>query len=310
MNRSSVARILLLGLLWALPLGAAEAETATVPLAGSELVGRWHETKQGPISLPSDVEVAPDGTVWVVDSGNHRVVAFDPSGKVVTTLGEKGSDKGQLRGPLGLGIGPQGRIFVADSGNRRIQVFSPEGEPRSELPMKDQEGRFRPADVAVNADGEMFVTVTDRHAVAKWSSGGTLLQTWGGKGTGEGELRYPATIVVRDGLVYVVDVLNTRVQVFDEEGKYQHQIGEWGVRPGQMFRPKGVAVDSRGWVYVSDSYMDLVQAFEDGYEFDHVVGKGDQIREFVAATGLAVSGKDRLYVCEMLADRVTVVQLP
>jgi len=79
------------------------------------------------------------------------------------------------------------------------------------------------------------------------------------------------------------------------------------VRPGQLFRPKGVAVDARGRLYVSDSYLNVVQVFDAEGGFLYVLR--DPQHPLVTPAGLAVDG-DKLYVAEVLADRVSVFRVP
>ncbi len=258
----------------------AQAAPAQIAMQPAELQLYLEPTGEGPLSLPSDVEIGPQGRVWVVDSGNHRLVAFDPNGGFLFTVGGPGQGNGQMQGPLGLGIDKTGNVYVADAGNFRIQIFSRKGEFVATLPLKDENGPLRPADVAIGDEGQLYVTANTRHKVVKLASDGTALTSWGSEGVSQGEFRYPATIVVRNGLVYVVDVLNTRIQIFDETGQYQYQIGEWGVGAGQLFRPKGIAIDGSGRVYVSDSYMDLIQVYGSGYKFDHVIGEEGKVQQF------------------------------
>ncbi len=81
---------------------------------------------------PSDVLVAPDGSVFVVDGhgagGNNRVVKFDGSGNFILEWGETGKENGEFRDPHALAMDSQGRLFVGDRANSRIQIFTQEGE--------------------------------------------------------------------------------------------------------------------------------------------------------------------------------------
>ena len=263
------------------------------------------------LALPSDVAVGRDGRIYVVDSGNHRIAVFERGGKRLFTFGQRGGGPGQLRDPVGIGIAPSGQVYVADKGNRRIQIFSPDGEPVRAFPVTAGGKTVAPVDVAVDAAGKnVYVTGNNNHKVMAFSPDGRLLQQWGGEGVNRGEFRYPATIAVgADGRVYVVDVLNTRVQVRDPNGSF-YTVGEWGVLPGQLFRPKGVALDRHGRVYVSDSYLDVVQVFSSAYQFLHVLGAGGKPQALTSAAGIAIDHDNRLYVAEMLKHRVTVFELP
>lgn len=268
------------------------------------------DTDLGPLSLPSDVAVAPEGRIWVVDSGRHRLVAYSPHGDFLFAVGGRGTAAGEFMDPTGIATDRKGRVYVADSGNQRIQIFDHTGKPLSMFPARNAKGAVRPIDVAVSEEsGKLFVSTNTDHSLLRFDAQGTLELAWGREGPSQGEFRYPATLVVRAGRVYVVDALNTRVQIFDEDGQFQYQIGEWGVLPGQLFRPKGIAIDSRGWVYVSDSYMDLVEVFDSGYTFLHLLGGAGKPYKFLAPAGLAIDVTDRLYVAEMLGNRVTVFEL-
>ncbi len=280
---------------------------AEIPLAQVHTVVTLSEG----LALPSDVAIGSNGRVYVVDSGNHRIAVFERNGKRITTFASRGNGPGQLRDPVGIGIDHAGLVYVADKGNRRIQIFSAEGKFVRSLPVKVDGKDIAPIDVAIDASGKtIYVTGNTNHKVMAFSPTGKLLSQWGGEGLMRGEFRYPATISIgKDGRVYVVDVLNTRVQARDARGQI-FLISEWGVLPGQLFRPKGVVLDHKGRVYISDSYMDMVQVFNTDYSFAHVLGSGDKPHTFTSPAGMAIDNDNRLYVTEMLKNRVSVVELP
>ena len=80
---------------------------------------------------PSDMLVAPDGSIFVVDGhgsgNNNRVVKFDSSGDYIMQWGETGKENGEFRDPHALAMDSQGRVFVADRGNSRTQIFDQNG---------------------------------------------------------------------------------------------------------------------------------------------------------------------------------------
>ncbi|WP_170942375.1 NHL repeat-containing protein [Noviherbaspirillum denitrificans] len=265
----------------------------------------------GPLAVPTDVAVGKDGRIYVVDGGNHRLVAFGPSGQYLFSIGRAGTGKGEFKSPVGVGTDSQGRVYVADSGNNRIQIFDGAGNFIGTFPVASNGKPIRPIDVAPDAEGKtLYVTGNNNHKVMAFSPSGQLLREWGGEGLSDGEFRYPATIsVTPNGLIFVVDVMNTRVQVFDKRGRLGFRVGEWGVLPGQFLRPKGVAIDSGGWSYVSDSYMDVIQVFDNSYRFQHVLGADGNLQRFNSPGGLAIDNNNRLYVVEMLGNKVSVHSL-
>lgn len=84
---------------------------------------------------PSDMLVAPNGNIFVVDGHgsapdepvNNRVVKFNPEGEFLKSWGNSGGDKNEFKDPHALAMDSQGRLFVGDRGNSRIQIFDQEG---------------------------------------------------------------------------------------------------------------------------------------------------------------------------------------
>ena len=86
---------------------------------------------------------------------------------------------------------------------------------------------------------------------------------WGSFGTGPGQFNQPFGITVRpDGLVYVTDFLNHRVQYFTAEGRYLGRWGSYGHEVGNFARPWGVAFYG-GRVYVTENSNHRVQYFRE-----------------------------------------------
>jgi len=303
----------LLGALAAAGLSAwlGPARAAGVPTAAARHLFDITGQAAGGFALPSDVAVGRDGRVYVVDGGNHRVVAFDRSGRYLSSIGRMGSAEGQFMDPVGIGTDGNGRVYVADSGNRRIQLFDAEGRFQHAFPVQSRGAAVRPIDIAPDASGaRLYVTGNDNHKVMEFDARGKLQREWGGQGEGAGEFRYPATLAVTpQGAVVVVDALNARVQVFDAGGRLRVQLGSWGVQPGQFFRPKGVALDKRGRVYVSDSYLDVVEVFSEEARFLHVLGSGGEPQRFTSVGGIAIDADNRLFAAEMLRNKVSVYAL-
>lgn len=292
-----------------LAVGAAAAGAAEIATAPIKHLYDLTRGSEGALSLPSDVAVSDNGRVYVVDSGHHRVAAFDRAGKPLFTVGQPGAATAQFRNPVGIGVDDNGWFYVADKDNHRIQAFDGDGRWQRSIAVAVEGKPAAPIDVAADRQGRLYVT-TNNHRVLVYDAQGRLLRQWGGEGSNEGEFRYPATVALdRAGLIYVVDVLNTRVQAFDAGGKFVIGVGEWGVLPGQFVRPKGVATDARGRVYVADSYLDVIEVFDEQRHFMYVLGQSGKPQRFVSAGGIALDSAGRLYVAEMLKHQVSVYEL-
>ncbi|NIN08766.1 MAG: hypothetical protein GTO76_08950, partial [Planctomycetales bacterium] len=217
------------------------------------------------------------GNVYVADTGNHRIQKLNSSGSYVTTLGSYGSGDYQFDCPDGVAVDASGNIYVADSCNHRVQVYNSSLAHVGRIGVTDVPGddnsHFNyPWGVAVDSSGTVYVADGDNQRVQKcagsgssWSCG-TFAGVTGEWGEDFVHFATPRDVAVDDqGQVYVADIYNNRVQVFDSSGSYLTTIGgEWGGNSGQFRRAAAVDVDNEGNVYVADHYGHRVQKFAPG----------------------------------------------
>ena len=116
---------------------------------------------EGNFNLALQITTAPDGTVYVTDSGNFRVQAFDRDGNFKLAFGSVGRKSGQFARPKGIAADPDGNIYVADAAFGNFQVFDAKGRllmfigDRSQTPGP---GRYMlPAGIAVDEDGRVYM---------------------------------------------------------------------------------------------------------------------------------------------------------
>ncbi|MBI5408486.1 MAG: NHL repeat-containing protein [Nitrospirae bacterium] len=262
---------------------------------------------------PSDLAVAPNGDIYIVDGVNNRIDVVDGNGGWKFDFGTEGVEKGQFNRPLGIDISDSGSVFIADTGNHRIQVFDLKGNFLNMFAVKTGSAQTKsdPVDVAASKiKNYLYVSDNDNHKIRVYSQNGAFEFEWGKFGEESGEFRYPGIMTINQfNEALVVDVLNTRVQKFDPFGKYISTIGAWGVLPGRFFRPKGVAVDKQNRVFISDSYMGVIQVFTDLGRFLGVVCENNEKKVFNTPVGLVIDKNNRLLVVEMRSNKVTVVKI-
>lgn len=267
------------------------------------------------LSQPSDVAVAGDGKIYVVDGVNSKIRVFSPNGRALASFGGAGAGPGEFKNPLGIDIDRSGRIYIADAGNHRVQIFDPGGNFIAALAMQsNQKHPPDPTDVAVDESrNRCYVVDNDNHQILVYDLA-TLkrIDTYGGPGSGKRAFRYPFLLALdKAQYLYIVDVINTRVQVLNPEGLFVNFIGGWGVEKGEFYRPKGVALDTDDRIYVSDSYMGVIQIFDSTGEFLAAVGEPAQsaVKKFKTPVGIFLDRRNRLYVVEMFANKVSVYHL-
>jgi DNA-binding beta-propeller fold protein YncE len=266
-------------------------------------------------SEPSDISVSKDGYIYIVDGVNNKIKVFDQDGKFAFSFGRKGSGDGEFLYPLGIDIDDGNRVYVADSGNHRVQIFTSKGKFLSEIKIPfENDIMSDPTDISVDLKrNRIYVVDNNLHHVLVYDiNSKKLLNTYGGPGEYKREFRFPFLMTLdTQGYLYIVDVINTRVQVLNPEGLFVQIIGGWGVEKGEFFRPKGIAIDRNNRVYVSDSYMGVIQVFDSTGRFHSAVGDTEKktLRRFKTPTGIFIDSKNRLYVVEMFAQKVSVYSI-
>ncbi len=143
-----------------------------------------------------------------------------------------------------------------------------------------------PADIAVDAAGNVYIADTGNHRVQVFTPGGTFLRGFGQVGRGDGEFYNPQGITVHGDRVYVADTDNSRVQAFTLGGVFVRQIGVWGdlfYTPGTLMTPSGIDTDATGRVYI------LNQGFGGNVKRFAVDGAEDPLTNHAGGTSSALA---------------------
>ena len=138
----------------------------------------WREVKHGgpPFNLPTDIDVAPSGEMFVTDGyGNARVHKFAPDGTLQFSWGEPGTGPGQFNLPHGVWIDRKGRVLVADRENDRVQVFDQQGRLLKIWPTK----LIGPAVMYVDDEDTVYIVEHNCGMVSVLTLEGERLTQWG-----------------------------------------------------------------------------------------------------------------------------------
>ncbi len=155
-------------------------------------------------------------TLYAVDTVANKVYAFNDSGALLFSFGERGDQKGQFNYPTHIIASPQGRVYVNDAMNFRIQVFDPSGAFISSFGHHGNgSGDFSLSKgIAVDPQGVIYVVDNLFDNIQLFNGNGGFLFTIGGRGDGAGEFWLPSGLTLDDrGKLYVCDTYNHRIQV-------------------------------------------------------------------------------------------------
>jgi DNA-binding beta-propeller fold protein YncE len=262
-------------------------------------------TLQGPYGVVSDSK----GRIIVTDPAAGGIHIFDFAQQKYKFISRK-KEKDGLDKPQCVAVDAADNIYATDSESGKIFVFDPSGKFQRVIgSLPGGEGFFkRPTGIAVDSEAQrIYVTDTLRNRIFVLDMQGNVLQTIGQNGAGNGEFNFPTELRLHGDDLIVVDAMNFRVQVLDRSGAFRYAIGRIGEGPGEMFRAKGVGVDSEGHLYVVEALSGLVQVFDhDGNLLYYFGQRGTGLGEFQLPTGLFIDRSDRVFVVDSYNRRVQV----
>ncbi len=157
-----------------------ETQTAYLPYETITKVG------EEALNAPTDFTLLNDGSMYILDSGNARVVVSDMEANLITTFGE-----GVLVNPRGIYVTPEHICYVADRDAKAVFVFDADGElihtyGKPTAPLYGETQDFLPLKVIANEAGTMYIICeSNTNGIVQISpvDGGTFLGYFGTNGT-------------------------------------------------------------------------------------------------------------------------------
>ena len=260
------------------------------------------------LQRPQSGVVDAGGRVMVTDISRQAVFVFDEAqGKLL--VWELAIGLQRFVAPVGIALGADGDIYVADPELALVAHLDREGKP---LEVIGRNILQRPTGVVFDpVRKRLYVADTRTSDIKVFDPSGALVGVFGERGDRPGELSFPTFLALRGDLLYVSDSMNARVQVLSaESGKHLHTVGERGMYVGNLVRPKGVALDGEGNLYVVESYYDHLLVYNPQGEFLMSVGggAGPKIGQYYLPSGVWTDARNRVYLADTFNGRVVVYQ--
>jgi len=216
------------------------------------------------------LQMGPDDSIYMTDDGAHCVRKCTLDGKILLEIGIPGKPAPYMSGEpfhrcTHTALSPRGEIYVSDGyGNARVHKYSPDGKLMLSWgePGTDP-GQFNIVhNICADADGWVYVADRENHRVQVFDGNGRYEAQWNNLhrpcGLYMPYIRHPVCYIGELGPGMAVNRnspnLGARVSIVDHQGKLLARIGDPhpGLAPTQFIGPHGVAVDSRGDIYVGE----------------------------------------------------------
>ncbi|MFZ6029350.1 MAG: flippase activity-associated protein Agl23 [Chloroflexota bacterium] len=282
----------------------------------------------GELNNPRGMALADDGSLYVADTGNHRIQHFSPDGELLHVWGQQSpaadsnAPEGTFSEPWDVAVGPDGSVYVADTWNHRVQKFTAEGKFVTtwgygiSQSVEDPFGTYGPRGIAVDKNGLVYITDTGNKRVIVYDENGEFVAQLGEAGYGAGQFDEPVGLAVdQNGLVFVVDTWNQRIQSLQSlGGQGLAPVTKWDV---DGWYGKGIsnypyiAVDGNGHVFITDPDTSRVIEYTTTGELVRYWGIfGSDLAAMNLPTGIAATSDNELWVVDSGNHRILHFTLP
>ena len=177
----------------------------------------------------------------------------------------------------------------------------PKAAPSTAAAARDRHSSTEPVGIAIGPGGNFYVADKSNHRIQEFRRDGTFVRTWGREGSGPGEFREPHDVAADGEFVYVADLWNQRVQVFDTEGALMFTI----TGSPSLSSPRGVFVKDR-LIYIAEAGGGRVTVYDRSGALRQTFGVlgGDEPGHLVEPVDVAVDTAGDVWVLNSGNNRI------
>jgi sugar lactone lactonase YvrE len=269
------------------------------------------------LRMPASAAAAPDGTIWVADAVNARILAFNPDGTFKSSI--KGTAEDPLILPTDVKVDAEGRVYVLETTQDELHVLTADNQ---QLMVKKIQ---KPTGVAISADR---IIVGSAAGFAIMDKEGNVLKIVGTQGKGEDQFdTVNGVAIAKDGTFYILDTFNNRLSHYDKDGNriWEASLGKAGNKnniqvPGSnsatgtaLQLPSDMTFDANNRLIVVDPFDFSISVVDpkDGKIVKKYGRYGSEDGQFAYPSSISYDkGRDWFVVADSANNRVQIVRIP
>lgn len=257
------------------------------------------------VTQPRGIIFTPSDKILICEWNGKRIVEMDMIGRRSRMLGSE-----DISHPASLALSPSGDIFVVEGAgpNPGVKKWDEAGKLLTSVCGEGSGlGKFRsPRGMKIGLKSEVFVCDRDNSRLQVFNMDLNYLRCIDLSNLRLKNKAKPNDLAFdQDRNVYITDYSNNCIHKLDPSEKYLVTFSE--SMNGQLAGPEGVAVDSSGYLYVTESHSHRVSVFKTSGECVKAFGcKGKRDGELNFPMGIALDKSGNIYVCELLNNRIQV----
>ncbi len=229
-----------------------------------------------------------DNKLYVSHLDKNTIDVFNPtSGELLFSFGSSGTGPGQFSRPNGMATDATGNIYICESSNARTQVFNANLEYQYQITLPS--GAY---DCDIHND-RIYLALTN-NTIQIRELNGTLISSFGGAGTGNGQFNLPYTLIIdKQERIVIADENNNRIQVFSLTGDFLFKFGTSGSGDGQLNKPYSISVSQNNTYFVADTMNNRISVFDASGNFLNVFSS---VYEIYSPGDIFIDENDTIFI--------------
>ncbi|MCL4493048.1 MAG: NHL repeat-containing protein [Nitrospirae bacterium] len=235
----------------------------------SDLFPLYTLSKRNGIESPQGLAVDEKGDVYVAQAlsksdPKNRISVFNACLNWEQNIYFEGFEGADSFMPYRIAIDKNGLIYVAGLHFPGVIVLDKNGKFLDIMSPEEGDKKARLNNVMIDRKGKIYLLSEEESRIYVYDENRKFLFKFGEKGGNAGKLSRPKGIAVdyNVGKMYVVDYMRHTVNIYDMDGKYISEFGGMGWTEGWFQHPTDITIDSKGRLFVSDTFNDRIQVFK------------------------------------------------